>query len=106
MNPFSPVPDSMKKDALTVTNFLNKLKVSQDSIHAMFSAPNEVYKRAFRRLRDGHIDVESLSFVKARVHTSGQEICVLSAQVAASLRSVGACMCHMLYVCYMYVCVI
>ena len=83
----------MKKDPESVTTFLLKVKVKQESIHTMFNAPNEneVYKRAFRRLRDGHIDVESLTLMKARCHDSGEEICVLTAQIAASLRWVCRC---------------
>lgn len=90
--------DSIKKDTKSVANFLLKVKVAQKSIHTMFKAPNEVYKRAFRRLRDGHIDVESFSLMKARVHDSGQEICVITAQVAASLRWVGGWVVDCLFV--------
>ena len=80
------------------------MQVTQESIHTMFKAPNEVYKRAFRRLRDGHIDVESLSLMKALGNDSGEEICVLTVQVAASLRWVGRWVSVCLSVCMHVVC--
>ena len=63
------------------------MKVDEESIHRSFKAPNEVYKRALRRIRDGHIDTESFSVLEATAHDPEVgTILVLSAQVAASLR--------------------
>ena len=84
--PFTPVANSVTNDTETVVNFFQKLQSTEQSIHAIFAAPNEVYKRAIRRLRDGHIDTESFSITRAKTHDSLSEILVLTSQVAASLR--------------------
>ena len=59
--PFTPVANTLKKDNASVAEFIKSMSVSEESVHKTFAAPNEVYKRALRRLRDGHIDVSSLN---------------------------------------------
>ena len=53
---------------------------------SLYSSHVGVYKRAMRRLRDGHIDTESFSITKAKTHDDSSDILVLTSQVAASLR--------------------
>lgn len=86
--PFDPVPGSVKRDTGSVVKFLTDMQVSASSVHAMYAAPNEVYKRALRRLRDGHIDVSSLHVMRAKRHDTSEEIMVLTSHIAASLRFV------------------
>lgn len=80
--------DSTLSDARSGVKFLLKMTVCADSIHKSFQAPNEVYKRALRRLRDGHIDVNSFTVMQAVRDDTQENICVLTAQVSASLRLV------------------
>ena len=54
VTPFKPVANSIMKDKETAVKFLTNMRVDAESIHSMFQAPNEVYHRALRRLRDGH----------------------------------------------------
>ena len=86
--PFDPVPGSVKRDTGSVVKFLTDMQVSASSVHAMYAAPNEVYKRALRRLRDGHIDVSSFHVTRAKRHDTSEEIMVLTSHIAASLRFV------------------
>ena len=75
-------------DARSGVKFLLKMTVCADSIHKSFQAPNEVYKRALRRLRDGHIDAKSFTVIQAVRDDTKENIRVFTAQVAASLRLV------------------
>ena len=86
--PFDPIVNTVKSDADSVTKFLTKLKTNAEVMHRIMAAPNEVYKRALRRLRDGHLDIESFSTMQAKRHDNGDVIEVFTAQVAASLRYV------------------
>lgn len=84
--PFDPIVNSVKSDSDSVTTFLTKMKTHAEEMHRVMAAPNEVYKRALRRLRDGHVDIESFSTMQAKRHDNGDVIEVFTAQVAASLR--------------------
>ena len=85
--PFTPVADTLKQDQASVVKLLKTMSVSKESIHESFAAPNEVYKRALRRLCDEHIDISSLSVVSAISNETQEPLQVLTTQVAASLRN-------------------
>ena len=65
------------------------MNVDEEVVHREFKAPNEVYKRALRRLRDGHIDTQSFSVMQAIKSNTTDRIYVFTSQVAASLRTVN-----------------
>ena len=85
--PFTYIKGSRKSAKKQVCNFLKLMVVTQESINANLKAPNEVYKRALRRLRDGHIDVNTFSVSEARRHDTREQIWILHVEVAASLRN-------------------
>ena len=91
VTPFKPVANSITKDTETAVKFLTNMRVDAESIHSMFQAPNEVYHRALRRLRDGHIDTESITMMRSTRYDNGDEILVLTVSVAASLRYEPVC---------------
>lgn len=99
VTPFKPVANSITSDKEAAVKFLTSMQVDEESIHSRFQAPNEVYHRALRRLRDGHIDTESITIMRATRNDDGDEILVLTVSVAASLRYYGPVY---LFICVLY----
>ena len=85
--PFKFVRGSRTKSVSKTVGLLQKMKVTQKTIVRDLKAPNEVYKRALRRLKDGHIDVKSFHSLRAVRNDTKEIVDVLCVEVAASLRT-------------------
>ena len=87
VTPFDYVSGSKVSSKQGVVSCLKRLIVSQEFITTSLSAPNEVYYRALRRLKDGCIDVNTFSVHKGRRHDTKELIWIVTVEVAASLRN-------------------
>ena len=85
--PFTYIQGSRRSTHSAVVACLKRMVVTQEFMVTNLKAPNEVYKRALRRLRDGHIDVNTYSVSQGRRHDTKSTIWILSGEVAASLRN-------------------
>ena len=84
--PFKYVRGTRNTSVSSTVRLLKKMQVTQESIVRDLGCPNEVYKRAIRRLKDGHIDVKSFHSLRAVRNDTKENIDVLCVEVSASLR--------------------